>query len=104
MTREIPQHIIIESYLYTGTAYDIAAGLNRHYVPLGCRRITARELQFHWEAEIKVNTPMRLLGERPVNGFEQSDEIKLVAQLLGSHPSANFAHGKTRSEHAGSSS
>jgi hypothetical protein len=82
MTKEIPGHVIAESYLYAGTAYDIAAGLNRYYVPLGCRRISGRDLIERWAAEVETNTPLRQLGPRPERGFEQDEKINLVKKLV----------------------
>jgi hypothetical protein len=94
----IPHDVIVQSFFWAGTPRQVAEFLSRWYgyylKPIALTAV--------WEAEAETNFLLRT--ERPTNGFGylRPDEAALLARIVSA--GAELAHGKTRSEHAGSSS
>lgn len=84
MTTTIPRSEIIKQYCREGSAEQIAYTLNFFYRQrdLFIKPVSAREIEDIWSQEIETNVVLRQLGERPANGFPQTDATRLAERLV----------------------
>lgn len=85
MTSAIPRSVIVKQYLTPGTAEQIAHSLNYYWRTKKDPYVTplkARDVQRIWDEEIAVNVVLRQMGERPANGFSESDERLPLARKI----------------------
>lgn len=81
----IPRSVVVKQYLTPGTAEQIAYALNYHWrkkINAFVTPLKAREVQRIWDEEYETNPIMREMGERPINGFSESDDRLTVARKL----------------------
>jgi hypothetical protein len=83
MIYERARKAVIAAYVEPGSAWDVATYVNFHVIGnLNAGKLTGPAVERIWRAELKVNTPMRLLGEWPVRGFAPSDLLTVARKVL----------------------
>jgi len=77
MTKPVPQRLIVKSYFWPHSAEEVVL----HFKRCGYRLMAAAELRDRWMEEALLNPVMRSVGDRPLEGFKQTDKIKLAEGL-----------------------
>jgi hypothetical protein len=72
----IPHDIMIQSFFWTGTPREVAAFLAHWYR----RPVSAANLLDAWAEEAAWNPLLR--EDRPPSGFEQTDDVKILQQIV----------------------
>lgn len=83
MISEQIRKAIVACYTEPQTAWEVATYINFKFIGAwNPGKLTGTAVERIWAAELKVNTPLRLLGVRPVHGFPPSDELTVVKRLV----------------------
>lgn len=75
--RAVPQRAIAKSYFWPFSAEEIVL----YWRSCGYRLMSATELRDRWAEEFLLNPMMQEVGERPTQGFKQTDKVKLAEKM-----------------------
>lgn len=81
MLPPVPREAVIRSFFWPFSAEEIVL----YFRSCGCAPMSASELRAQWVRLRETNMPMQFAGDRPIEGFQPSDRLR-VAECIAAIP------------------